>query len=107
MQALHVSNPVIFSLSGLHTQPSDLSRFPDWHVWKNTSGQTDAQRTHLINCHPEVYYRTVKEKGLKQARSRLGTGNATLSSTNVNDVFSMEGFLDRLIRWIVADDQVI
>ncbi|KAK6996343.1 ribonuclease H-like domain-containing protein [Favolaschia claudopus] len=71
-----------------------------WHVWKNASGGVTSNiRRHLQDVHGDVYYPVVKRLGLKHSDDD--------TKSKADEKFSLEGWIDRLIRWIVADDQSI
>jgi len=73
-----------------------------WSVWLNTNGMADTIRNHLSLKHGDEWRKIVlieKLKGWDKMRCENG-------GTGSRDVFTMEGFLERLARWIAADDQV-
>ena len=77
-------------------------------MWKNGNGLTDTIRDHLRNDHSLVWRDTcVKMKlkgwethGLERSQSELGEVGYK------PEEFSITGVLDRLVRWVVTDDQV-
>ncbi|KAJ7243490.1 hypothetical protein C8J57DRAFT_1243435 [Mycena rebaudengoi] len=71
---------------------------PTWKVWKNTPGGLSSNlRTHLIAHHGPIYYPTCRRLGLKHAAER--------QIAKEQEPFTLEGWIDRLLRWIVVDDQ--
>lgn len=64
----------------------------------------DTIRQHLSSKHGNEWCKIVvleKLKGWDKVAPISGDGDA-----DVSEPFTTEGFLDRLVRWIVADDQV-
>lgn len=81
-------------------------RDDDWTSWKNVEGQTDAIRTHLKKAHGKYWREMVLLKQLK-GWTKFGTSNNASESPVVErEPFSLEGFYDRLTKWIAVDDQV-
>lgn len=56
-------------------------------------------RKHLQEKHGSIYFPTVKRLGLKHASDH------TPREQN-NEPFTLEAWIDKLIRWLVVDDQV-
>ncbi len=91
------------------------SHLDRWKTYKNTKGGgiTSTLRKHLKNKHGTLYEQVcrmlVSQGKLKPSAAAATTSNSE-SQTHANarprDKFTHEGFLLRLMRWIVADDQV-
>jgi hypothetical protein len=74
-------------------------------IWKNVEGQNKAIRTHL-HKHGKHWLDIVVSKKLKGWKTiRLRSKNST-SEEHPREPFTLEGFLDRLVRWVTVDDQV-
>ncbi|RPD56068.1 hypothetical protein L227DRAFT_285464 [Lentinus tigrinus ALCF2SS1-6] len=87
-----------------------------WKTYKNTKGGgiTSTFRKHLRNNHSAVYQEVCRML-LSQGKLKCSTATAATSESNSSQTrddvrphekFTHEGFLLRLMRWIVADDQV-
>jgi hypothetical protein len=79
-----------------------------WKVWRNVSGQTTAIRNHLKDEHETVWREVVlleKLKGWKEIGNHPSHSSSD-PETRRNERFSIEGFYERLLRWIAVDDQV-
>lgn len=70
-------------------------------------------RTHLATTHPEEWVKECQVKGLEirgqWAFLLTGKPDANAVPTSggvVTEPFSKDGFLTRLIKWLVSDDQV-
>ena len=83
-----------------------MSVFRDdsWSTWKNVEGQTTAIRNHLKLKHGRYWRDMVLLKHLKGWK-KLGTSNKD-SPSGQHETFSLDGFYDRLTKWIAVDDQV-
>jgi hypothetical protein len=72
-----------------------------WHTYKNVDGIVTNLRNHLTSEHLAIYegYLANKEQSdaLLPGRQR---------SESFAQPFTLEGFYERLVRWVVADDQV-
>lgn len=78
-----------------------IRRGPQWTTWKNVSGQTSAIRSHL----KEKHYRTWRE--LVMLNQLKGwTDISKECPEDEREAFSLQGFYERLLRWIAVDDQV-
>jgi hypothetical protein len=77
------------------------------YLW--TTGKTNC-RKHLIARHPVIYDKTVLEKNwpyrlsTESPESRITIGELRKRAL---PQFSLQSFIDYLVRFIVADDQVI
>ncbi|KAF4617427.1 hypothetical protein D9613_006423 [Agrocybe pediades] len=73
-----------------------------WTVWKNSNGMADTIRNHLSSKHGTEWRQIVLVEQLK--------GWEKISSIKpvpkeVKEEFTLQGFWDRLARWIAVDDQ--
>ena len=69
-------------------------------------GQTSVIREHLKKDHGDEYQEVVCAKKLK-GWADIGQSRMVTTSTKVDrEAFSLDGFYQRLIRWISVDDQV-
>lgn len=92
----------------------DLSDATRWHIWQNTDGQTEAIRAHNWKFHAEEWVRLViaeKLKGWETIEGKLMDyrcrQSATMAQTaQMREEFTLEGFYERLVRWVAVDDQV-
>jgi hypothetical protein len=79
-----------------------------WKVWRNVHGQTSAIRNHLKEEH-EMLWRDVvvleKLKGWKDVGNSPSYSESG-RTRNGSEKFTIEGFYERLLRWIAVDDQV-
>lgn len=86
------------------------SRPKVWRAWLNRNGQTENIRDHLIDAHWDTFRETVlveKLKGWENIASGALTGpGGSKTSTASREPFSVEGFYERLVKWVVVDDQV-
>lgn len=77
---------------------------------------TQTIREHLSSKHSEVWQNIVfveKLKGWNKMKAPAGSSDTTSSSPShllesevPKSTFTLEGFYERLARWIVVDDQV-
>jgi hypothetical protein len=72
-----------------------------WQVWKVTDGMTTTLRTHLEDKHTDLYPELRDRLHLKHAHH-----SSPSSSPSLPEDFTLEGFRERLTRFIAADDQV-
>lgn len=81
------------------------------------SGQVDAIRTHLQRYHRDDFEDSVLKfrlKGHEELASRRASSSAMQSSSlaeilatrTLAEKFTVNGFRERLARWVVTDDQV-
>ncbi|CAA7265591.1 unnamed protein product [Cyclocybe aegerita] len=81
--------------------------FSEWTTWSNRAGQSKTICNHLKRKHWKVWRDIVILKQLKGWKelglTRYGTGST--SGPYEREPFSLDGFYDRLVRWIVVDDQ--
>ncbi|KAK7039983.1 hypothetical protein R3P38DRAFT_3469516 [Favolaschia claudopus] len=67
-----------------------------WQVWQNAQGGVTSNiRRHLEEEHADIYKPTVSRLNLKHASASGGS----------SEPYSKDAWVDRLVRWIVADDQ--
>jgi hypothetical protein len=84
---------------------------------KFTNGATSAPRRHLRAKHLRVWLvscialklkdweeKTLELQGIPQSESDSEATKAMLAT--VQPAWTMKGFMDRLVKWIVVDDQV-
>lgn len=68
---------------------------------------TSTLRNHLRRLHLAVYVAKCKEKGwMRYLQPEEIDGRQLLASLQSRTPFSLDAFLEALVRWIVADDQV-
>ncbi|KAF5387624.1 hypothetical protein D9615_000715 [Tricholomella constricta] len=88
-----------------------LCKKGDWFAWKCVEGQTTRICEHLQSRHWSVYRELVVSKKLKgwekTAKLRHGPFENARASSEGREPFTLEGFYDRLAKWIVVDDQSI
>jgi hypothetical protein len=75
-----------------------------WSVWANVNGIADTIRTHLSTKHSDEWRKIVIMEELK-GWERICHQNQN-ADTPTREPFTLEGFLERLARWIAVDDQV-
>lgn len=76
-----------------------------WQTWKNSDGMTTTIRAHLQKFHQKEWQDVVVGKQLKAWEEQASmTGPAP--TRQHREPFTLRGFHDRLVRWIVVDDQV-
>jgi hypothetical protein len=75
-----------------------------WSVWANVNGIADTIRTHLSTKHGNEWRKIVVMEELK-GWDKIGQQNQN-SDKPTRESFTLEGFLERLARWIAVDDQV-
>ncbi len=98
----------------LSTSPVLLTtQLARWKTYKNTKkgGITSTFRAHLKNKHGPLYEqvcRMLYAQGKLKASTVTGasSSDAPQNFERTREKFTQEGFLLRLMRWIVADDQV-
>ena len=72
---------------------------PTWQVWKNCDGVVTTLRTHLKKKHEDIY----------EGYRRTGTLETALRQhmgAHIDEPFHLDGLLERILRWMVIDDQV-
>jgi hypothetical protein len=70
-------------------------------------GQTDAIRKHLESEHSPLYRELVLTNKLKGWERFASSRSQSQPSGCAKEEFTLEGFYERLVRWIAVDDQVI
>jgi len=86
---------------------STLRDRDEWTAWKCCEGQTTNIRTHLRENHWKVYREVVVKEKLKYwDEIAQMTGPTALSAPKECEPFTLEGFFERLVKWVVVDDQV-
>ncbi|KAG9018943.1 hypothetical protein FRB90_008137, partial [Tulasnella sp. 427] len=78
---------------------------PAWRTWKKTRGITSTIRRHLANKHSREYSTVRTVMGMPSLQAALQT--ASSAQEPEKEPFTMDGFIQRLLRWIVVDDQSI
>lgn len=86
--------------------PSDICSGDNWKTWRNVAGQTSAIRSHLKDEHEKVWREVVVLQKLKGWKELGGTTTHSDLEPGRNGHFSIEGFYERLLRWVAVDDQV-
>ena len=81
----------------------NFSNDKDRKVWQNTIGQTACVRKHLRDDHEGMWREIVISQTLKGWRDPY---NQTRNGKKPREPFSLTGFNERLLKWIVVDDQV-
>lgn len=77
-------------------------RTPEWTPLKVNRGLSSTARRHVAKTHKREYEITRRVLGCPALRS---AASSTVQCHN-KEPFTEEGFMSRLIRWIVVDDQV-
>ncbi|KDQ54439.1 hypothetical protein JAAARDRAFT_49389 [Jaapia argillacea MUCL 33604] len=80
-----------------------------WRTWKCMSGMATTIRKHLKKDHGEMWRGVViteKLKGWEELKAGCCPGLSEVGC-NEHEPFSVEGFLDHLVKWIAVDDQSI
>jgi hypothetical protein len=79
-----------------------IPRWPKWQTWKNKYPQSDTIREHMALHHGKAWREIVVLNKLK------GWEDIDLPTIGKNnrEPFSLEGFYQRLVRWVSVDDQV-
>ncbi|KAK7000830.1 ribonuclease H-like domain-containing protein [Favolaschia claudopus] len=68
-----------------------------WQIWQNAQGGVTSNiRRHLEDEHADIYKPAISRLNLKHGSAYSGAP----------EPYSKDAWVDRLIRWIVADDQV-
>jgi hypothetical protein len=65
-----------------------------------------AIRAHLRKYHGDDYRDAVISEQLKGWRTIDGTTSTLHTASQEREPFSLEGFYERLVSWVVVDDQV-
>ncbi|KAI0058625.1 hypothetical protein BV25DRAFT_1146104 [Artomyces pyxidatus] len=108
---LYKSKPPVDKYSHLWCRFCPLDDPTTGPPWKNVNGQTAAIRSHLLSKHRELYRKIVVLYQLKGWKDIVQEDAGTLREQRLGhkdrEPFSIEGFYERLIRWIVVDDQSI
>lgn len=78
---------------------------PRWQVFKVNRGLSSTARRHLRDKHTCKYQATRSAMGLPSLHSALETTSPDNEQPE-QELFTMDGFLQRLVRWVVVDDQV-
>ena len=76
-----------------------------WQIWKNGDGMTATIRAHLHKYHQKEWQDTVISKQLKAWDEQAGMAGPTPTRRH-REPFTLKGFHYRLVKWIVANDQV-
>lgn len=76
------------------------------YAWKNAEGMTDTIRKHMIKEHSPVWCEFVLLNHLKGWETVNLPKAGTAEKSYDTGEFTLTGFYERLVRWIVADDQV-
>jgi len=63
-------------------------------------------RNHLLSCHKDIYLQKCHEMGWKVPGLKSKTGTAPASCETQQTPFPQNAFLQHLLNFIVADDQV-
>jgi len=79
-----------------------MFRAKSWSVWSNVNGMADTIRTHLSTKHGDEWRKIIVLEQLK-GWEKLGRQK---TENQIRESFTLEGFHERLARWIAADDQV-
>lgn len=96
---MHVS---LCSLSQYFCIDKSLDR--EWKVWKNGDGMNKTLRSHLMVHHHDLWKAVCRVEHLKIPQAIC----LPLERNGVDSMpeFTLGGFEERLVRWIIADDQV-
>lgn len=103
--------PDILTMKPLLTKKPDEREYPrlrcrlcsKWKTWANCSGVTGTVRTHLKEDlhHCPIYNIITKQLNLKHADDPNPVNKASA------EPFTVEEWLNRLVRWVVVDDQSV
>lgn len=76
-------------------------------MYKVNTGKTNC-RNHLLSRHAAVYDKTVQENNWPYRLSTEKPGKATVGELRKRALpqFTLDSFIEYLVRFIVADDQV-
>jgi hypothetical protein len=77
-----------------------------WKVWRNVHGQTSSIRNHLKEEHETLWRDVVVLEKLKGWKDIGNSPTYSEPGRAHNEKFTIEGFYERLLRWIAVDDQV-
>ena len=78
----------------------------DRSTWKNNGSATSTIRKHLQRYHETEWVNTVQHKKLKGHIEPHEQHNGTGGDSPAQEApFTVAGFYERLIRWIIVDDQ--
>lgn len=80
---------------------------PLWRVFTVNRGLSSTFRRHLLQDHARVYQATRNAMGLPSVRAAVKAATVTNDEQAEKEPFTMDGFIERLIRWIIVDDQSI
>ncbi|KAF5353589.1 hypothetical protein D9758_013794 [Tetrapyrgos nigripes] len=83
---------------------SKLINYSAHTPWHNSDGQTKTLRTHLSEKHGQSWREIVLIKQLKGWEA-LANGLPQEDQSKPRPSFTLEGFYERLLRWIAVDDQ--
>ncbi|KAG5638572.1 hypothetical protein H0H81_011918 [Sphagnurus paluster] len=99
-----IIGPDISTMKVILDSKPDPKKYPQlcWKTWSNCDGVTGTVRTHLkdptIPQHLLIYQGIMKFLGLKHNDDKV-------PQDTPQEQFTTEAWLDRLVRWIVVDDQ--
>ena len=79
-----------------------FTRWPKWQTWKNKYPQSDTIREHMALHHSKAWRKIIVLNKLKGWE----TIDLPTIGKNNQEPFSLEGFYQRLVRWVSVDDQV-
>jgi hypothetical protein len=97
---------VVLYFAGLLTKSYLLHSGDKWKVWRNVHGQTSAIRNHLKEEHEALWRDVVVLEKLKGWKDVGNSPGYSESGRTRNEKFTIEGFYEKLLRWIAVDDQV-
>lgn len=100
----NASTDIILSEIHGYDQPSGVENY----TYKIKTGKSNC-RNHLLNKHGDIYDKTVQEKNWRYRLSADRHGAKRIVDERRDRTlppFSSESFIDYLVRFIVADDQV-
>ncbi|KAF4618018.1 hypothetical protein D9613_012860 [Agrocybe pediades] len=80
-----------------------LCPFSRWTVWRNMNGIADTIRAHLSSKHGHEWQKIVVLEQLKGWEEI--SCEDSMRSSKTKESFTLDGFLERLARWIAVDDQ--
>ena len=97
---LKYDEPILFQRPKSPAVACRLCSFDEvWKAYKVCDGIVTTLRYHLRTCHETIYNGYLQTGEYETALRRR-------REAHTNEPFNLAGFLERLIRWMVADDQV-
>lgn len=67
---------------------------------------TSNLRKHLVLCHEELYVQKCQDKGWTYGTPKVKEPTIGENRKSAIPPFTAEGFVEYIVRWVTADDQV-